>query len=446
MNRVKKTRFTDPEGGRTGFDSRSEYAFKGVSDPFLNPTDKPRTNNSHRFMLSDWKAPKIYKGKTGSVSEQWFVYFYYRHPDTGKFVRLRKYEDLNYCDTLEDKNLYAQKLRDLILTSLERGYNPFSKDAEDEINEEKNQEILRKKAEKPYLIEALELFIKAKEDKKLAPKTIRGYKQFNLDIIGYLTASKQADLYVEDFTQEIIMDFLETAADETGWSPVTYNNHVDYIKTLIKWFSVRPRKWLIADNYLFGDDGIFYQVERVHTNRIFVDTILKKLRKEVAKIPTLEYYCKFIFYSCMRPVEIQNLRVEDVDLSSRTIRIVGKTNFRTIPISNELNEMLLSRNLEKYRAKDYVIGLRGKTGPKHFHADHWRTLFKPVKIKLELDHTYTMYGLKHTRVVSLLKAGYSDAEVMNLTGHRDTASFDKYKRELMSQMHNTRLKGDTISW
>lgn len=443
---LKKTRFMVPGDGRGSFDSRSEYAFKGPTSPFLNFTDKPRTKTHPRFMQLKWKRPKIYRGKTGDVKEQWFVYYLFLNPETLKYDRHKVYEDLNTFENLTDKENYASDMVRLIVRALELGFDPYMSRVKNEILEEKTVETLRKSAEKPYLIEALKLFMKSKQDKKLAPKTLKGYRQFNLDIEGYLLESKQADITVEDFTQEIIMDFLETASDETGWSPVTYNNHVDYIKTLIKWFSVRPRKWVNADNYLFGDDGIFYQIERVHTNRIYVDTVLTKLRKEVSKIPTLEYYCKFIFYSCMRPVEIQNLRVEDVDLSSRTIRIVGKTNFRTIPISNELNEMLLTRHLEKYQPKDYVIGLRGKTGPKHFHADHWRNLFKPIKTKLELDHTYTLYGLKHTRVVSLLKAGYSDAEVMNLTGHRDTASFDKYKRELMSQMHNTRLKGDTISW
>ena len=63
-----------------------------------------------------------------------------------------------------------------------------------------------------------------------------------------------------------------------------------------------------------------------------------------------------------------------------------------------------------------------------------------------LSKDFTLYGFKHTRVVNLLNSGYSDAEIMGLTGHRDTSSYDKYKRDLIGNLTNNSLKGKTVDW
>jgi hypothetical protein len=53
--------------------------------------------------------------------------------------------------------------------------------------------------------------------------------------------------------------------------------------------------------------------------------------------------------------------------------------------------------------------------------------------------------MKHTRVVHHLNAGYSDSEVMNITGYEDTPSFDKYKRDQLGNI-KTRLIGKTTEF
>lgn len=70
--------------------------------------------------------------------------------------------------------------------------------------------------------------------------------------------------------------------------------------------------------------------------------------------------------------------------------------------------------------------------------------YKLIKDKLGLDNKYTLYGWKHTRVVNLLMAGFTDNEVMSLTGHSDHKSFMAYKRELM--VDTSAMKGKTIEF
>src|SRR5690606_11130791 len=69
--------------------------------------------------------------------------------------------------------------------------------------------------------------------------------------------------------------------------------------------------------------------------------------------------------------------------------------------------------------------------------------YRPIKDKLGLDHNYTLYSFKHTRCVNLLNAGFSDQEVMSLTGHSDAKSFETYKRSFVIDAKT--MKGKTIT-
>ena len=58
---------------------------------------------------------------------------------------------------------------------------------------------------------------------------------------------------------------------------------------------------------------------------------------------------------------------------------------------------------------------------------------------------YGIYSWKHTRINDLLSAGYSDAEVIQLTGHKGTESYDTYKRSVGKHLES-RIKGKTVSF
>jgi integrase len=250
------------------------------------------------------------------------------------------------------------------------------------------------------------------------------------------------------------MDDLDTAIikgmlDEIGkkLNGTTYNNYLGFWVTMLNWFAKKPRNWIDRNQFDIGEDGeLEEKVTRPMKNQYFGDTILNKLKEAMKPYPALLFYSKFIFYSCMRPDEIRQLKVENIDITGRYIKIVGKTKSRTIPICDELAEMLNSLEVHKLPAQWFVIGKEGLP----CHAMHSENYFskrfrEDIKTPLGLSKEFTLYGMKHTRVVSLLNAGYSDAEVMNLTGHKDTASYDAYKRDLVNHI-NTRLKGKTVNF
>jgi integrase len=176
-------------------------------------------------------------------------------------------------------------------------------------------------------------------------------------------------------------------------------------------------------------------------NQYFGDTIANAVKEKMKAYPKMLFCSQFIYFSCMRPDKICNLKIENVDTQGRYIKIVGETKSRTVLLCDELATMLSSLELEKYPANYYVIGKNGEVSDAMHSENCFTRVFRDdVRMLLGLFENFTMYGLKHTRVVDLLNAEYSDAEIMNLTGHKDPGSYDKYKRELVGQS-KTRLRG-----
>ncbi|WP_129714675.1 tyrosine-type recombinase/integrase [Pedobacter sp. SYP-B3415] len=402
-------------------------------------------------LRKSYRRAKIYRGRTGSPTEKWHVWYSYRNPITLKFERFKVYEELNYIKDHKEKEEYAKDLVTDTNVMLRMGYTPFAVDKRTEtlIDDEKIAivEAEKNKADDPQLIEAFEIFLKAKRLLNLDSDTITTYCSYISKFENYLFTTRRADIHVRDLTAGFLKDMLTWLSDHHKWNPTTYNNHLRFCGTLANWFSRKPRQWVKKDDFVISkDEELEFKTAKPMKHQYFGATVADRVKKEMIKIPQLEFYCKFIYYSCMRPDEIRELVIENVDIKGRYIKIVGKTKSRTIPICDELAALLETLNLDQHPLSSFVIGKDGQTARIRHSEGYFARLFREyIRKPLELSENFTPYGWKHTRVVDLLNAGYSDAEVKNLTGHTDTESYDKYKRDLVNYMH-TRLRGQTLGF
>ena len=403
-----------------------------------------------KFMAKDYKPAKIYRGKTGLASEKWFVSYSYINPFTGAFERIKVYEGINEYKELEAKEKFAKELAREIDKKLVAGYNPFDLDVIEQVIEQevKAEILLTENPKSPLIIEGFRLFMQSRLDRNLEKNTINAYKGFLGKFENYLLQHQLADVRMEQLDVKLIKDMLDWLQVEQGWTGgTTYNNHLDNWGILIKWFAMKPRFWVKKEDFAFGREGdIEHKAARPMKNQYFGENVASKVKDAMLAFPKLLFFHKFIYFSCMRPDEIRNLKIENVDIKGRYIKIVGKTKSRTIPICDELAEMLTSKHLDTYPLSHYVIGKEGEVSP-FMHSENWfsKMFREEIRKPLGISENFKPYGWKHTRVVDLLNAGYSDAEIMNLTGHTDTASYDAYKRDLVNHIQ-TRLRGKTIGW
>lgn len=412
--------------------------------------DKKGTRTkSFRFMVKNYKWAKVYKGTNGTAAEKWFVYYSFVNPNTGRYQRFKVYEGINEYKELDDKEKFSKELIKEVDKQLKLGYNPFEAEhLDNQIKQEVKAEIfLSENPKSPLLTDAFRLFMTSRHERGLEKNTINAYKGFCGKFEHYLLEHRLADVRLDILDVKLIKDMLAWLHVEQGWNGTTYNNHLDCWGILLNWFAKKPRYWVKREEFDLGKEG---EVERKNSkpmkNQYFGENIAEKVKDKMKDYPELLFFHKFIYFSCMRPDEIRNLKIENVDIKGRYIKIIGKTSSRTIPVCDELAEMLTSLKLDQYPANYYVIGKMGLVSP-DMHSENWfsKSFRENVRKPLGISENFKPYGWKHTRVVDLLNAGYSDAEIMNLTGHRDTASYDTYKRELVNHIQ-TRLRGKTIGW
>jgi hypothetical protein len=85
----------------------------------------------------------VYLGPEDNITNQWYVHYSFLNPSTGKFARLKVYEDLNDFKEFEERERYAKEMVDEINKLLKAGYNPFESDmAADSIINEVSAKIL----------------------------------------------------------------------------------------------------------------------------------------------------------------------------------------------------------------------------------------------------------------------------------------------------------------
>ncbi|MDF2478586.1 MAG: Site-specific recombinase XerD [Sphingobacterium sp.] len=113
----------------------------------------------------------------------------------------------------------------------------------------------------------------------------------------------------------------------------------------------------------------------------------------------------------MRPKEIRFLKVQHIDLFSRQIKVPGpngKPGDRLVPICDELHELILEMGIDRADLNYFVFGKGQKISPEQVYEDYLRRRYQMIKEQLQLDHNYTLYSWKHTRVDSLITAGFDD--------------------------------------
>ena len=144
-------------------------------------------------------------------------------------------------------------------------------------------------------------------------------------------------------------------------------------------------------------------------------------------------------YAGLRVNELSNLRIADIDLVMKRIRIVGKgMKVRTIPISNillaELQDWLMFRG-EMAKNKPYVdhspYVFYSQRSPK-FTVRGIQTMIEGYSLS---NKKLTPHMFRHTFCKWMLKATNNDIEkVRRLAGHSNIATTSRYLKDSYSDL------------
>lgn len=381
------------------------------------------------FMARSFTNPEIKRGnevldipkgstkKAEQAKRPWYIEFYCFDPQSNKMKRSRFRDNLNRIKDPKEKELEAQRLCKMYNDLLEGGWSPF-----DEINNEK----LRKDAISVGVDEATEAFLQHHRDKGSRKKTIQSYDSKLKLIASYFGNQKVNDIQDND-----VLKFLSKIEKDNKWSPKTYNNAKGIYYGLFQ--------FLILEKYIKENPFLHLPsrtVPKTEKHQVFKDDHFITIMDSLKSDPYTDFFCKAIYYTCIRPKELRELQLKHIDLEKGTIFVpshISKNkkdayvnidpNFR-----KELDKLDIANYDKDFYLTGSLVSIIGET--KVGDGTPYRRFIAHLeKLKL-LNNNYTLYSFKHTSNVKRFMAGWTLAEIMIANRHASLEQTENYLKDL----------------
>jgi integrase len=359
--------------------------------------------------MENFKTAKLFDAG-GDITQRWFVYYYFKNPDTGKFQRFRAWIPQKII-TASGRRNKAHELCTIINKRLRQGFNPFAH------------------MEKKYssITESMAYVLSIKEN-TCRKRTKNTYKSMVKIFSVWLKKKHFEKLPIESFNYYHAQEFMDYTKSVLKNSNRTYNNRITAMKTIFK--LLVKREWILANPF-----GNIERLEKEDAEIIsFTIDELMVMQKYLPAWNYDLYVCAcLVFYCFIRPQEIVRLKVSHFNIKAHTITIPGlvsknKKN-EVVHIPNALIPILEKLDL-KYPGNFFVFAKNQQRGPKEYAptriAEAWREFADHFSIDKNI------YSLKHTGVGMAIEAGINVRDLQLQLRHHSLEMtqvyLDKFKR------------------
>lgn len=372
-----------------------------------------------KIFIYPYKPAKFYQGKRDC-----YVYYHYKNPDTGEWEMFKDRGGLNYQYIRDKPKLQKALAKDIADTYNERlksGWSPFA-----------NNNALPAEYDKMRYLPAVEVLdalhkIKASSVKS---KTHRTYGYAIEKFKDWMKQENLSHLSIENLRQLHIIRFFDHLKTTGTFANKTINNMVAQLKVV---FNDAVARELIIKNPLIGIKKL---PEQSGKNFPFSKMQVAAIKKEMLKSdPDLWKFVKCIYHLFVRPVELMQVRIRDIDFRTNQVIIhssVGK-NKRQLPVEipKSFIKEFKSWKIEKHPEDWFLFGYKLKPGPKEYHTNRVTERHTAILRKCKItDKNYTLYGWKHSGNVDSYLAGVDIWDLMRQNRHHSLEQTEKYIRSM----------------
>jgi integrase len=134
--------------------------------------------------------------------------------------------------------------------------------------------------------------------------------------------------------------------------------------------------------------------------------------------PIMATIIELAYETAMRRSEIVNLTPKDLSLDDRYLTVVdGKTGDRPVPLTSRAIEILrqVSSECQDGNTKLFPIMPHSVT-----------TAFRRAREAIGLSEDLCLHQLRHTRITMVARKGFNQAQIMMVSGHKDSRSVQRY--------------------
>lgn len=425
--------------------------------------------NVHQIkMKPNYSKPLIYTGgidifqwnklskneKETALSKDWYVYFKFLNPETGKLTRQPNIKaGANRLKTKDERYKFLSDLRDNLELLLKMGFDPYTDNSEleNKLSSKSNvtdsvPEIVTQKTSEKTIIEelidsseysiadAFEYVLKRKKNSwaessyKVFQSRIKMFSQW-LDDREEGTTKKPITL----LSKKTVITYLNHVLDKTSAS--NRNNTRSDLSAL---FQTLVDDDIVSENFIKNINVLKSKPERnkTYSSSLEID-ILNYLEKNDT---ILLLFVQFITYNFLRPIEVCRLKVSDLNLKDKTLTINAKNmKGKTKIIPQKMLDLLpdlSSKNSDCLLFTPTEIGGYWETEEVN-RRDFFTKRFKDVKDKFNLGQEYGLYSFRHTSITNLyrefsktLTPFETKSKLMQITGHQTMEALEKYLRDI----------------
>lgn len=419
----------------------------------------------HVFTMKlNFSEPKIFTGgvdvshwsklskeqKNDALSKDWYLYYSYRDPQTGKLVRQPNIKaGVNRFKTKQERLSILKTLQRNLLFLLERGFSPYADNSELEKKlfqtnqpqdnsktkvSENDVTAVSNSVNQNFMTvsEAFNLGLKIKKNVLSAtsyPNFSSNVKRFEL----WLLKNHSSLTRVNQITKKIVIEYLNVVLENT--SPRTRNNTRIELSTL---FQTLEDNEIITENFVRKINVLKAKPER---NKTYSATLQEDIYQYMEQNdPLLLLFVKFISYNYLRPIEVCRLKVGDINLKEQRLFVRAKNapvKIKIIPqiLINDLPD-LSKLNPDDYLFTPTTIGGVWATS-ENDKRDYFSKRFKKVKDHFGLGTDYGLYSFRHTFITKLynefakqMTPFEAKSKLMLITGHNTMDALEKYLRDI----------------
>ncbi|MBZ9777432.1 site-specific integrase [Psychroflexus sp. CAK8W] len=425
----------------------------------------------------DYSEPKIYTGgvdisnwskltstqKKEALSKSWFVYYSFRHPETGKLKKQPFIKaGANNFKTKRERYAFLRTMREALSKLLELGFNPFEDNSDLEAKLFSDQDHTTETPPKPEpklrpssapQSKPSPVPVEPEEDIMSIDEAFKfglSMKEHMMNKNSYVQYKSRIGLFEKWLREEKIFDKPITS--------ITKKTVNQYLNTIVKKTSARNRNnsrtdiaslfQLLEENEIVKSNFV-QSIPKLKTvpkrNKTYTPDQEKKINTHLEKHdPTLHLFIKFISLNFLRPIEVCRLKIRDVDLKDKKLYVKAKNQ----PVKIKIIPDILIKDipdLSKLPADALLFGRFGIGEEWNAAETNRRTefskRFKEVKDHFGLGEDFGLYSFRHTFITKLYRKlreksspNETKSKLMLITGHSTMDALEKYLRDIDAEL------------
>ena len=332
-----------------------------------------------------YTLPKLHTGKN------WYVDFKCYDPLEGSMKR-KKFM-LDSIAKISERKKRATEIITVTTQRLRNGWNPWAEATTD-----------RQCANFVYVTEIYNKYLeKLTSAKTLKQKTLYDYQSRLNMLLEYNNSRHLPIMYMYQFDQAYISDFLDYILLDRDASARTRNNYRTWLSTFCTW--LKEKKY-IEDN---PTDKIRSLAEETKFRSALTKEDLAQLHeylKETNKHFLLA--CQMEYYTFIRPDELSNIRLGDIKIKEQKVFVSStiSKNRRDgmVGLNDSLVKLMIELDIFRNSSDYYLFGKDFKPSIRKADSRIFREYFNKVRAFLRYPKNYQFYSLKDSGIRDLANA------------------------------------------